>query len=65
MKLSEYIAASGLSQTDFGKLIGRSPQRVHEWTTGRKIPRADALAAIERATGGRVTAVDFVDGGKE
>lgn len=61
MKLSDYLTHHGLSLAQFGEQIGRSAQRVHEWKIGRKIPRAEALAAIERATKGKVTAVDFVE----
>ena len=60
MKLRDYLTSTDLTLSDFARVLGRPVQRVHEWASGRKIPSGTNLAAIERATGGRVTAVDFV-----
>lgn len=61
MKLSEYLADNGITQTDFAKSIG-----VGHWTVGRymtriRLPRRDMMDKIARATGNQVLPNDFFD----
>lgn len=59
MTLDQYLRDQGLSLTAFAASIGRKPSQVHDWRSGRRTPRAEALADIQRATNGAVTAADF------
>lgn len=61
MKLKTYLAAEHLSLADFARSIDRHPKRVQEWASGRKVPSGANLAAIQKATRGKVTALDFVE----
>lgn len=60
MTLSDWLEMTGTRVTDFAKAVGCSVSVAHDWKTGRRTPRAVALAAIQRVTHGRVTAVDFL-----
>jgi transcriptional regulator with XRE-family HTH domain len=60
MKLATYREAEGLSLTDLAARLGRPVSTVHSWLNGDRRPSWDAVASIERATGGQVTAADFV-----
>jgi transcriptional regulator with XRE-family HTH domain len=60
MTLREFLGRKGLTLTEFGKLIGKTPQSVGRYRDGKKFPRPETLRAIERATGGHVTANDFL-----
>ncbi|MFK4044531.1 helix-turn-helix domain-containing protein [Roseomonas mucosa] len=60
MTLAEFKAARGLSLTELASLLGRGSSTVHGWLTERRRPDWEAVADIEAATGGAVTAADFV-----
>jgi DNA-binding transcriptional regulator YdaS (Cro superfamily) len=65
MQLSAFLTERAISMTAFSRLLKVSPSTVHGWLNGRCFPRARTLAAIERATGGAVTAADFVAEGEK
>lgn len=60
MKLDAYLKSEGISLTALAARLGRPVSTVHSWVNGDRRPSWDAAAAIERATGGHVTAADFV-----
>lgn len=61
MKLSEWLATRGETQAEFAARpeLGVHPITVTKWVTGRQMPRAARMAAIERVTAGAVRAGDF------
>lgn len=59
MTLREYLQAQGLTQVEFASRIGVPVSTLNGWGLGRRYPRAQELAAIERETKGAVTARDF------
>ena len=61
MKLSEYLRAEKISQVDFAAKIGVPVTTLHGWCSGRRLPGAAALSAIEKETAGAVRVRDFVD----
>lgn len=62
MRLSDWLEKNKLSDAAFGARCKPSMHRVEVWNykTGRRIPRADKVAAIEEVTRGQVRAKDFV-----
>ncbi len=63
MKLAVYMLERGLRLTEMSRRLGISPSRLHDYKTGRRIPRAALLARIEAETDGKVRAADFANGG--
>ena len=62
MKLRDYLQANDISLAAFASDCGKAPSLVHDWCSGRRVPRAVSLAMIERLTEGRVRVSDFVEG---
>lgn len=60
MHLSDYLSTEKISQEAFAALIGVSDVTVHRWVTGKSRPAWTHVGPIERETGGKVTAQDFV-----
>jgi hypothetical protein len=61
MTLGEYLKQNGIRLTDFARLLGDANiPTVHDWISGRRLPKLLNLVAIERATGGAVRAIDFM-----
>lgn len=60
MKLSEFKAERKLTLIALAALLGRPVSTVHGWLKGTRKPDWEAVADIEAATGGAVTAADFV-----
>lgn len=60
MILADYLAASGVTVTDFADKIGRKVTTVHAWVSGAREPDLRAVAAIEAETAGAVTARDWI-----
>jgi DNA-binding transcriptional regulator YdaS (Cro superfamily) len=60
MKLAEYKLLKGLSLTALAAEIGVSVPAVHDWINGKKRPSWASMLLIEAATGGSVTANDFM-----
>jgi DNA-binding transcriptional regulator YdaS (Cro superfamily) len=53
-KLADYLAASGLSQTDFARLSGIPAPMICQYASGVRRPGVDSALAIEEATDGAV-----------
>lgn len=60
MKLSFYLAETGLTYEKFAELLGSSPFTVGKWARGQRMPRPAQMKAIAAATQGKVTANDFI-----
>lgn len=62
MKLQAYLESKRLTVAEFARDAGfASRQVVHKYLTGERFPGPEALLRIRKATGGAVTADDFVD----
>jgi len=59
MKLHEWMKEAQMSDSDMAKAIGRERSVVTRIRNGRLLPSVKTAAAIQRLTGGRVTAVDY------
>lgn len=61
MTLSEYLKAAGRgAQSKLAREVGVSVPSVWRWKEGEALPSLSRIPAIERATGGLVTASDFL-----
>jgi transcriptional regulator with XRE-family HTH domain len=60
MTLSEYLAANNLTQTEFAARVGVKQATIARYARGERFPRLKHLAAIQKETGGTVTADDHV-----
>lgn len=60
MRLSDYLTAEQLSLTDFAKTIGVSTEAIRRYRDGERTPRPEQMVRIKAATGGQVTADDFM-----
>lgn len=58
--LETYLRNTSQTLDQFGRSIGVSGVTIHRWVTGKARPSWDNVAAIQVATGGEVTANDFV-----
>lgn len=66
MKLRTYMDENKISAAEFAsRLCARgldvSEFGVRKWVTGERIPRREAMAAIQDETTGQVSASDFYD----
>lgn len=61
MKLSEWLNRVDKSRDQFAAEIGVDPVSVGRYVTGERRPRWDVIAKIHRATGGQVSANDFLE----
>lgn len=61
MRLSEYLANQKISDSEFARRVGVSHSLVHRWKSGEKRPSMETASRIRDATGGAVTADDFMD----
>lgn len=59
MRLEAYLKKHKLSDKAFAELTGLHYTEVWNYRTGRRLPLADKVAAIEAATKGQVRAKDF------
>lgn len=59
MRLGEYLKTYGLSDGEFGQLIGVDRQSVHRYKTFVRFPKRRVLAKIVEVTSGEVTANDL------
>lgn len=59
MTLDAYLKKKGLSSVAFAEKTGLHRVEVWNYRTGRRQPRSDKLALIEKATRGSVRAKDF------
>ncbi|MBC9176792.1 helix-turn-helix domain-containing protein [Pseudoroseomonas ludipueritiae] len=60
MTLLDYRKANGLTLAALAKKLGSPVSTVHSWECLRRRPDWKAVARIEAATSGQVTASDFV-----
>jgi transcriptional regulator with XRE-family HTH domain len=66
MKLAEFMRRKGLSDQDMSALIGAvSESAVRKWKYGERTPRSEVLIRIREATGGEVSADDFLPSREE
>ncbi|RMF02468.1 MAG: XRE family transcriptional regulator [Alphaproteobacteria bacterium] len=61
MNLAEYMRRNGINDEQLAARVGRARTTVMRWRRGVTRPDWAAVAALERATGGAVTASDFVE----
>lgn len=62
MTLSEFMAQEGMTDLQLAEKVNRDRSNVYRWRVGDTKPDFDALVAIERMSGGKVTARDFAGG---
>lgn len=60
MKLETYLRQNGVSHAAFAEQIGTSQAAVSRYASGARIPRPAQMARIASATGGAVSANDFM-----
>lgn len=60
MKLETYLSENGIKPTAFATEIGVAPSTITRLLRGERSPRLELMQAIKRATGGAVTADDFM-----
>jgi transcriptional regulator with XRE-family HTH domain len=60
MTLAEYMAEIGIKDEPMAKMIGLKRSMVTRLRNGTAKPSFNTLIAIERVTGGKVRASDFV-----
>jgi len=61
MKLIDYIQQNGIKQNWLARQADLTPSRLNVIAKGRIDPRLDEIRKIEKATGGKVTAADFME----
>ncbi len=61
MTLGQYMRRENLTLTALADRLNKPLSTVHGWKSGRRLPQAADLAAIERLTSGEVTSVDFFE----
>lgn len=59
MKLTDWMKREGISDAEFGHIIGRRRMQVWRWKNDRMRPDWDSLDLILAATNGEVTPNDF------
>lgn len=60
MILSDYLNQHDVSDRAFAERIGVSRQALHRYRTGKRTPKPPVMKRIREATGGAVTADDFI-----
>jgi transcriptional regulator with XRE-family HTH domain len=60
MRLDQYLQSTGKSASDFARQVSVGRMTVHRWLKLSRYPRPDMMARIADATGGAVTADDFL-----
>ncbi len=61
MKLAEFLELNHLTSADFARTIGVERQAVSRYVNGERFPTREIIIKIHEATGGTVSANDFVD----
>jgi transcriptional regulator with XRE-family HTH domain len=59
MRLSSFLSERGMTRAEFAAEVGVHPVTVSKWCSGAMRPRWNFIDAIQRITGGAVTATDF------
>lgn len=65
MTLAEYLSSKRITDEAFASMVNLSQSQISRIKRGISRPSWSALAAIERATGGEVSASDFLPRPKE
>jgi DNA-binding transcriptional regulator YdaS (Cro superfamily) len=60
MKLAEWLKSTKTRRFLFAERVGVSPSMITDYCKGRSWPRREIIHAIERETGGQVTANDLL-----
>lgn len=60
MKLHQYLSMKNERASAFAARIGAPASTVSRWLSGDRSPSLDSVAKVEVATGGLVTAADFM-----
>ena len=60
MDLRTYLDREGMTVSEFARRVGISHSNVLRWMSGAYRPSLAAMVAVEKETGGAVTARDFV-----
>lgn len=60
MTLDQFLQSKRLTRAAFAEQVGVSRQTLQRYLAGERFPRRRVLRAIDAATGGLVTANDFV-----
>lgn len=63
MTLAEFMKAEGMSDVELAAKVNRDRSNILRWRNGVTKPDFDALVALEKISGGRVTATDFAGEG--
>ncbi len=61
MTLDQYLSKNDLSSAQFGDQVGASRSQISRIRRGVSRPSWDMVARIAEATGGKVTADDFME----
>lgn len=61
VKLGKYLRDKKITYEAFGKRIGRDHTAVSRYVNGKRLPNRVTMRNIVDATGGAVTANDFLD----
>jgi DNA-binding phage protein len=61
MRLDAYLVKNDIPVGEFAKTIGVHRTSIYRFMSGIAFPRPATIIRISEATGGRVTANDFVD----
>lgn len=59
-KLERYLERNRLTQADFAERVGTTQGAIARYIAGQRMPRPEVLVRIIDATGGEVTANDFL-----
>jgi transcriptional regulator with XRE-family HTH domain len=60
MKLAAYLKDTDQTYRQFAAKLGCDAAQVNRWANGRRSPTLEMCARIRAATGGRVSADDFL-----
>lgn len=60
MRLADYLVKRGLTQKQFGKIVGVDQSQIARYVGGR-VPHRDVMQRIIEKTDGAVTANDFFE----
>ncbi|WP_456015378.1 helix-turn-helix transcriptional regulator [Methylorubrum populi] len=60
MRLSDWLKANGRTATWLAEQVGRDQSFITRIKNGRAMPSIEVAAAIQRVTGGSVTAIDYL-----
>lgn len=62
MTLDKFLQKNRLSNADFARNIGTTPNAIRHYRKGRRKPRSDVMERIIKETKGKVTPNDFYIG---